>query len=83
MLRRTVHSHLGPVRGSAHPLLHPSLLLRPRVLPPLGPRGKFPVRLGPSQSLVPAVSGVCRVKGPMGAFYNHSGKSDPMAGGHP
>lgn len=23
------------------------------------------------------------VKGPMGAFYNHSGKSDPMAGGHP
>lgn len=25
----------------------------------------------------------CRVKGPMGAFYSHSGKSDPMAGGHP
>jgi hypothetical protein len=29
------------------------------------------------------LSNAYSVKGPMGAFYNHSGKSDPMAGGHP
>jgi hypothetical protein len=53
ILRRTAHSNLGPLRGSAaHPLLHPSLLPRPRVLLPLAPVPvvNFLCALGPSQS---------------------------------
>ena len=81
-LRRTAHSHLGPLRGSAHPLLHPSLLPRPRVLLPLAP---VPVvnfqcawaprraALVPSPGLISAVSGV-QGQGPDGRLLQPLGQ---------